>query len=89
MGSLRFVLALLVVYFHVRGPSHYGLPLPDGRIAVQMFYVISSFYMALVLNEKYISRETKPLVLHESGFAALAADTRHISFGHYQIRSDR
>lgn len=61
MGTLRFVLALLVVYFHVDGAAHYGLPLPDGRIAVQMFYVISGFYMALVLNEKYRSRDTNLL----------------------------
>jgi peptidoglycan/LPS O-acetylase OafA/YrhL len=49
MGSLRFILALTVAF------GHFGLPLgfPTSDIAVQSFYVISGFYMALVLNEKY------------------------------------
>lgn len=53
MGVIRFVLAMLVVYYHARGSTHIGLPLPSGRTAVQLFYVISGFYMALILNEKY------------------------------------
>ena len=62
MGSLRLVLALLVVFFHAQAFTVYAqglpaldtlLPVPDGRTAVQMFYLISGFYMALVLNEKY------------------------------------
>jgi peptidoglycan/LPS O-acetylase OafA/YrhL len=62
MGSLRLVLALLVVYFHAQAYTVYVLggepfatllPVPDGRSAVQMFYLISGFYMALVLNTKY------------------------------------
>lgn len=49
MGSLRLFLALAVAL------SHFGLPLgvPTSDVAVQSFYVISGFYMALVLNEKY------------------------------------
>lgn len=49
MGSLRLFLALSVAL------SHFGVPLgvPTSDIAVQSFYVISGFYMALVLNEKY------------------------------------
>ena len=62
MGSLRLILALLVVFFHAQAFTVYAqglpaldtfLPVPDGRTAVQMFYLISGFYMALVLNEKY------------------------------------
>ncbi len=62
MGSLRLILALLVVYFHAQAFTVYSqggapfatfLPVPDGRSAVQMFYLISGFYMALVLNTKY------------------------------------
>lgn len=57
MGTLRLILALAVVGFHTyyQGDWSDDLPfwLPDGRAAVQMFYVISGFYMALVLNEKY------------------------------------
>jgi peptidoglycan/LPS O-acetylase OafA/YrhL len=52
MGFLRLTLALLVVYYHAGGFMQRGV-LPDGRAAVQLFYVISGFYMALVLNEKY------------------------------------
>lgn len=57
MGTLRTVLALLVVHFHVsflRATDLIDVTLPDGRVAVQMFYLISGFFMALILNEKYI-----------------------------------
>ena len=49
MGSLRLILALSVAF------GHFGIPLgfPTSDIAVQSFFVISGFYMALVLNEKY------------------------------------
>ncbi|QUS41017.1 acyltransferase [Tardiphaga alba] len=49
MGTLRIILALAVVC------AHYGMPLSvlTSDIAVQSFFVISGFYMALVLNGKY------------------------------------
>ena len=49
MGILRLFLALCVAF------GHFGMPLgfPTSDIAVQSFFVISGFYMALVLNEKY------------------------------------
>lgn len=49
MGSLRLFLALSVAF------DHFGIPLgvPTSDVAVQCFFVISGFYMALVLNEKY------------------------------------
>jgi peptidoglycan/LPS O-acetylase OafA/YrhL len=56
MGFLRLSLALLVVYFHAGGWANPGI-LPDGLSAVRLFYVISGFYMALVLNEKYRTKE--------------------------------
>lgn len=56
MGMLRLALALLVVYFHAGMPL--GAAVPDGRAAVQLFYLISGFYMALVLNEKYRTAES-------------------------------
>lgn len=49
MGFLRLFLALSVVNFH----GMMGLPLLGGALAVQAFFMISGFYMALVLNEKY------------------------------------
>lgn len=50
MGLLRFFLAFSVVIVHGRLLS-FNLIYAD--IAVQTFYIISGFYMAMVLNEKY------------------------------------
>jgi peptidoglycan/LPS O-acetylase OafA/YrhL len=44
-------LAISVLVGHVGGIA--GLRLINGDTAVQSFYVISGFYMALVINEKY------------------------------------
>lgn len=52
MGILRFLLALSVIAVHV-GPI-FGLRFVPGPIAVQTFFIISGFYMSLILNEKYI-----------------------------------
>jgi peptidoglycan/LPS O-acetylase OafA/YrhL len=52
MGLLRLLLALSVVANHC-GPI-LGENLVGGQIAVQSFYIISGFYMSLILNEKYI-----------------------------------
>ena len=51
MGSLRFFLALSVIFAHVGTFS--GFSLGDGRLAVQTFFMISGFYMSLVWSEKY------------------------------------
>ena len=54
MGLIRLLLALSVVISH----SHaiFGIQLVGGSIAVQSFFIISGFYMALVLNEKYFDK---------------------------------
>lgn len=52
MGLIRLLLAVCVVIHHT--PSS-GLILMNGGIAVQAFYVISGYYMALVLCGKYQS----------------------------------
>ncbi|MCK1266651.1 MULTISPECIES: acyltransferase [unclassified Bradyrhizobium] len=49
MGSLRLFLALAVALSHFKIP----LEMPTSDVAVQCFFVVSGFYMALVLNEKY------------------------------------
>jgi peptidoglycan/LPS O-acetylase OafA/YrhL len=57
MGILRFILALAVVFVHTRhiyGSEFYGMRLMGGVVAVQSFYMISGFYMALILNTKYV-----------------------------------
>lgn len=52
MGILRLILAISVVLAH--SSYIFGFGLVGGQAAVQAFYIISGFYMALVLNEKYI-----------------------------------
>ena len=52
MGTLRTILALAVVVYH--SYKLFGLRMCGGQVAVESFYMISGFYMALILNEKYI-----------------------------------
>ncbi|GAB3046429.1 hypothetical protein GCM10027185_57870 [Spirosoma pulveris] len=52
MGILRFLLAISVVVFHTGKPL-LGVKFSGGALAVQLFFVISGFYMSLILNEKY------------------------------------
>ncbi|RYF91782.1 MAG: acyltransferase [Chitinophagaceae bacterium] len=52
MGILRFILAVSVVLFH--SSSIFGVAFVGGQTAVQAFYIISGFYMTLILKEKYI-----------------------------------
>jgi peptidoglycan/LPS O-acetylase OafA/YrhL len=53
MGVLRLLLALSVAYGHAGLTSATGFPLIPSDTAVQVFYGISGFYMALVLNQVY------------------------------------
>ncbi len=53
MGVLRLFLALSVLLGHTRGHGFLGLSFLDRELALQTFFIISGFYMALVLNEKY------------------------------------
>lgn len=53
MGLLRITLALAVVVAHTHN-SLFGLPFFGGGVmAVESFFMISGFYMALVLKSKY------------------------------------
>jgi peptidoglycan/LPS O-acetylase OafA/YrhL len=54
MGLIRFLLAFAVVISH--NISCFGLTFIGSIIAVQAFYVISSFYMGLILDGKYSSK---------------------------------
>lgn len=49
MGAIRFLLALSVVLGHFGAPVRLG----PGDSAVQAFFAISGFYMAMVYQEKY------------------------------------
>jgi peptidoglycan/LPS O-acetylase OafA/YrhL len=51
MGILRLLLALSVVAVHSQ--PILGINLVGGQTAVQAFYMISGFYMAMVITEKY------------------------------------
>jgi peptidoglycan/LPS O-acetylase OafA/YrhL len=56
IGLVRFALALSVVFWYIRGaPFH----LMNAAVAVSLFFIISGFYMAMVINEKYASGEPK------------------------------
>ncbi len=51
MGLIRFILAVAVVIAHT-GPI-YGFSMLPGNYAVETFFMISGFYMSLVLSDKY------------------------------------
>jgi peptidoglycan/LPS O-acetylase OafA/YrhL len=65
MGSLRLALALAVVC------GHAGIAPFPGDTAVQGFYAISGFYMALVLNEKYGRGASNYLLFFSNRFMRL------------------
>jgi peptidoglycan/LPS O-acetylase OafA/YrhL len=51
MGLLRFLLAICVIGGH--SSSILGLPLLAAGLAVKTFFIISGFYMTLILTSKY------------------------------------
>jgi peptidoglycan/LPS O-acetylase OafA/YrhL len=51
MGFLRFLLALSVIVTHSQ--PIFGITLLPGNLAVESFFIISGFYMTMVLKEKY------------------------------------
>lgn len=53
MGTLRLYLALCVLVGHADASGLLPFRIHGGREAVQIFFVISGFYMALVLDERY------------------------------------
>jgi peptidoglycan/LPS O-acetylase OafA/YrhL len=54
MGTLRFLLALAVAAAHAAGTFGFAAAgILDGSRCVQMFYVISGFLIALILDRKY------------------------------------
>ena len=53
MGQIRLLLALIVAVVHLPR-SEWALV--DMRVCIVAFFIISGFYMSLVLNEKYVLR---------------------------------
>jgi peptidoglycan/LPS O-acetylase OafA/YrhL len=52
MGAIRLFLALSVVVWHLYFPTRQLTA--NGYIAVLLFFIISGFYMSMVMNEKYV-----------------------------------
>lgn len=81
MGFFRLYLALIVVHAHAG--NLFGWPVQNGAQAVQMFFMISGFYMAMVLSERYSSvkefylsrwlRISAPYYLHFVLFVLISA----------------
>ena len=55
MGILRVLLALAVVMAHTEGL--YGLYVTGGPLAVEIFFIISGFYMTMILDQKYAGKD--------------------------------
>jgi peptidoglycan/LPS O-acetylase OafA/YrhL len=55
MGIIRLILAISVVVSH--SSAIFGLKFVDADLAVKTFYIISGFYMSLILNEKYVNQK--------------------------------
>lgn len=53
IGMIRLILAIAVVMAH--SSSFLGYYPIDGMTSVQIFYIISGFYMFMILTEKYTS----------------------------------
>jgi peptidoglycan/LPS O-acetylase OafA/YrhL len=53
LGLLRVVLAIAVLITHSAYATSMSIP---GAIAVKLFFIISGFYMAMILCEKYTNR---------------------------------
>lgn len=53
MGFLRIILAMAVLLLHTTDHSIFGLRLLNAAFAVEAFFVLSGFYMALVLDRTY------------------------------------
>ncbi len=62
MGILRVILALTVVIHHSKD-TLFGLKFTGGVVSVDVFFIISGFYMALILSDKYIGKGSYILFL--------------------------
>lgn len=69
MGIVRILLALAVVTSH--STPIFGLTIVGGHVAVQAFYVISGFYMSLILNEKYMNKQNSYFLFLTNRFLRL------------------
>jgi peptidoglycan/LPS O-acetylase OafA/YrhL len=74
MGLLRLALAISVLLTHMGNFNHHsakkllGFSFVEADVAVQCFFVLSGFYMALVLNEKYRGPDSYRLFITQRFF---------------------
>lgn len=68
MGMIRLLLAISVVIAH--STPIFGQRIWGGEIAVELFFIISGFYMSLILNEKYNTSD-KTVVFYKNRFLKL------------------
>ena len=61
MGIFRVILALFVVFDHSRAVPF--LDLPGGVFAVKVFFIISGFYMTMILTKKYTGKGSYSLFI--------------------------
>ena len=61
MGLLRLILAISVVLEHLDGI--FGFKFTGGLVAVEVFFIISGFYMTMILDKKYIGKGSYMLFL--------------------------
>lgn len=56
MGVLRILLAACVYFYHMGLSNAFALNILDGGAAVFCFFVVSGFYMEMVLTQKYTAK---------------------------------
>lgn len=61
MGFLRLILAIAVVIAH--SGSLFGFRFTGGLVAVEVFFIISGFYMTMILDKKYVGKGSYALFL--------------------------
>jgi len=61
MGLLRIILAIAVLVAH--SGNLFGLKLTGGTVAVEVFFIISGFYMTMILDKKYTGKGSYYLFL--------------------------
>ena len=61
MGLLRVILSIAVVISH--SESFFGLKFTEGLVSVQIFFIISGFYMTMILDNKYFGKGSYQLFL--------------------------
>lgn len=61
MGLLRLILAITVVIAHSQ--AMFGFRFTGGLVAVELFFIISGFYMTMILDKKYIGKGSYALFL--------------------------